>query len=236
MLRLRGGWTVVDPAIARKARKRLIRTVTAAQAVAAALTGVVEVEDAPAEVVVGASLLRSASSCSAPRPRRRSPTPAGAARRPCATTSATGFTWLDRADLARPRRLPGRRHGPGQDRHPDRAAPAPRARGRPRPDAGGLPGLAARQLGGRDPTVRARRRRTPLPRRQRSLDDLRRPTRARPGFVLTTYGTMRRDAADAGRRSPWGLVVADEAQHVKNAALRDRPGAAHDPVARPASR
>ena len=57
MLKLRGGWTVVDPAIARKARKRLIRTVPAAQAVAAALTGVVEVEDAPAEVVVGASLL-----------------------------------------------------------------------------------------------------------------------------------------------------------------------------------
>ncbi|MBO0847439.1 MAG: SNF2 helicase-associated domain-containing protein, partial [Nocardioides sp.] len=41
MLRLRGGWTVVDPSIARKARKRLIRTVTPAQAVAAALTGVV---------------------------------------------------------------------------------------------------------------------------------------------------------------------------------------------------
>ncbi|MCB5168390.1 DEAD/DEAH box helicase [Streptomyces bambusae] len=35
------------------------------------------------------------------------------------------------------------------------------------------------------------------------------------GFVLTTYGTMRLDAADlAGVR--WGLVVADEAQHVKN--------------------
>ena len=58
MLRLRGGWTVVDPAIARKARKRLIRTVRRAQAVAAALTGVVEIEDAPAEVVVGASLLQ----------------------------------------------------------------------------------------------------------------------------------------------------------------------------------
>nr|WP_203600864.1 DEAD/DEAH box helicase [Streptomyces sp. SID10853] len=34
-------------------------------------------------------------------------------------------------------------------------------------------------------------------------------------FVLTTYGTMR---LDAGRLAgaPWGLVVADEAQHVKN--------------------
>ncbi|GAA2958011.1 MULTISPECIES: SNF2-related protein [Streptomyces] len=34
-------------------------------------------------------------------------------------------------------------------------------------------------------------------------------------FVLTTYGTMRLDAARLAR-TPWGLVVADEAQHVKN--------------------
>lgn len=35
-------------------------------------------------------------------------------------------------------------------------------------------------------------------------------------FVLTTYGTMRRDAARLDAAGPWGLVVADEAQHVKN--------------------
>ncbi|MDJ1132932.1 DEAD/DEAH box helicase [Streptomyces iconiensis] len=35
-------------------------------------------------------------------------------------------------------------------------------------------------------------------------------------FVLTTYGTMRLDAERLGAGSPWGLVVADEAQHVKN--------------------
>ncbi|MFF3326654.1 DEAD/DEAH box helicase [Streptomyces sp. NPDC002889] len=34
-------------------------------------------------------------------------------------------------------------------------------------------------------------------------------------FVLTTYGTMRLDAARL-REVAWGLVVADEAQHVKN--------------------
>ena len=43
LLRLRGNWTVVDPAIARKARKRLVRTVKPAEAVAAALTGIVQV-------------------------------------------------------------------------------------------------------------------------------------------------------------------------------------------------
>ncbi|MDG9700983.1 DEAD/DEAH box helicase [Streptomyces sp. DH37] len=35
------------------------------------------------------------------------------------------------------------------------------------------------------------------------------------GFVLTTYGTMRLDASELAAVD-WGLVVADEAQHVKN--------------------
>ncbi|MFJ9377615.1 SNF2-related protein [Streptomyces sp. NPDC101455] len=38
---------------------------------------------------------------------------------------------------------------------------------------------------------------------------------ANGGFVLTTYGTMRRDAERLAGQ-PWGLLVADEAQHVKN--------------------
>ncbi|MCZ7434542.1 DEAD/DEAH box helicase [Streptomyces sp. WMMC1477] len=50
-------------------------------------------------------------------------------------------------------------------------------------------------------------------------------------FVLTTYATMRRDASELAATA-WGLVVADEAQHVKNAssatarALRTLPSAA----------
>ncbi|MGW0389609.1 SNF2-related protein [Streptomyces sp. NPDC003042] len=43
----------------------------------------------------------------------------------------------------------------------------------------------------------------------RSLDGL------AGGFVLTTYGTMRAAAARLAEQS-WGMVVADEAQHVKN--------------------
>lgn len=49
------------------------------------------------------------------------------------------------------------------------------------------------------------------------------------GFVLTTYGTMRLDHEALGQVA-WGLVVADEAQHVKNPgsagakALRTLPG------------
>ncbi|MGW0734840.1 DEAD/DEAH box helicase [Streptomyces sp. NPDC002851] len=44
----------------------------------------------------------------------------------------------------------------------------------------------------------------------RRLDDL-----AAGEFVLTTYGTMRRDTAQLADVR-WGMVVADEAQHVKN--------------------
>lgn len=40
-------------------------------------------------------------------------------------------------------------------------------------------------------------------------------TLADDGVVLTTYGTMRLDA-EALRNHEWGMVVADEAQHVKN--------------------
>jgi SNF2 family DNA or RNA helicase len=60
----------------------------------------------------------------------------------------------------------------------------------------------------------------------RSLADL-----PADGVVLTTYGTMRVDA-DALAAPGWGLVVADEAQHVKNPfsgtarALRSIPAAA----------
>ncbi|WP_222851351.1 DEAD/DEAH box helicase [Phytoactinopolyspora mesophila] len=55
------------------------------------------------------------------------------------------------------------------------------------------------------------------------------------GFVLTTYGTMRLDTGYTARgltTTPWQLVVADEAQHVKNAdsktarALREIPAGA----------
>ncbi len=48
----------------------------------------------------------------------------------------------------------------------------------------------------------------------RSLDNL-----ADDAIVLTTYGVVRRDAEDLGARE-WGLVVADEAQAIKNPLAR----------------
>src|SRR5690606_35324345 len=53
VLKLRGAWTVVDPVTAARARTRLIRRATGAQALAAALTGVAELPDRTPEAAPG---------------------------------------------------------------------------------------------------------------------------------------------------------------------------------------
>ncbi len=215
MLKLRGGWTVVDPAVARKARKRLIRTVPAAQAVAAALTGVVDVQEAPAEVVVGASLLevREQLLGAATAPPLDTPPGLEATLR---DYQRQGFTWLDRVTSLGLGACLADDMGLGKTvtlialhlhRVPRRPGPT-------------LVVCPASLLGNWEAEIRRFAPGVDVRRfhgGQRSLEDLA-PTdqRADPGFVLTTYGTLRRDAptlADVG----WGLVVADEAQHVKNA-------------------
>ena len=143
--------------------------------------------------------------------------PGGAARH-AARLPAPGADLAGRAHLARPRRLPGRRHGAGQDDHPDRAAPAPRAStgtparrwssARPACSATGSQELAQ---------VRPGRRGPPLPRRQPLARG------ARPsGFVLTTYGTMRvsHEELAAGRLGPRGRRRGAARQE---RALRRRP-------------
>ncbi len=230
MLRLRGGWTVVDPEIARKARSRLIRTVKPAQAVAAALTGVVDVDEAPAEVVVGASVLRLRDQLlgAATAPLLDSPPGLTATLR---DYQRQGFTWLDQltglglgACLADDMGLGKTVTLIALHLHRATSRPGPTLVVCPASLLGNweaetrrfAPGVACRRFHGG----------------QRSLDDLE-PTGAMPdpGFVLTTYGTVRRDAASLAA-VPWGLVVADETQHVKNArsatarALRTIPSAA----------
>ena len=230
MLRLRGGWTVVDPSVARKARSRLIRTVKPAQAVAAALTGVVDVDDAPAEVVVGASLLavREQLLDAATAPPLTTPPGLAAVLR---DYQRQGFTWLERVTSLGLGACLADDMGLGKTvtliaLHLHRAAV------RPGPTLVVCP---ASLLGNWEAEIRRFAPGVDVRRfhgGQRSLDDLA-PSDAvpDPGFVLTTYGTVRRDAGSLATVS-WGLVVADEAQHVKNArsatarALRTVPSAA----------
>ncbi len=240
VVKLRGAWRVVDPSITRKARKRLVREVRPAEAVAAALSGVATLgEDQPAEVVVGASLLKVRERLRTAATREPVEPPA-ALQATLRDYQRHGLTWLaeltglglgacladdmglgktltlislhlHRAERARaagqapaptlvvcPTSLLGnweaeiRRFAPG--------VPVRRFHGGTRSLAG-LPGVG----GGAEPTL---------------LEPEPTPD-GDPGFVLTTYGTMRVDTTTKDRSSElgevtWGLVVADEAQHVKN--------------------
>ena len=168
------------------------------------------------------------------RLRTRSPARAGRAAggpaRDAARLPAPGADLAGRAHLARGGRVPGRRHGPGQDDHADRAAPAPcRGTRRPLRDAGepGGPTLVvcpASLLGNWEAEIHRFAPGVPVRRFHggaRTLEGL------EGGFVLTTYGTMRTSAAELGavplgpgrrRRGP----AHQERPHLH------RPGAAHD--------
>ncbi|WP_183101173.1 DEAD/DEAH box helicase [Nocardioides pelophilus] len=219
VLKLRGAWTVVDPATAHRARKRLIRKATGAQALAAALSGVAELPEAGAEaasgateqVIVGATLLKVREQLLAAPTRDPLPAPA-ALRAELRDYQRHGLTWLadltglglgaclaDDMGLGKTVTLIAlhlHRLETGVSEGGPTLVVCPASllgnwEAEIRRFAPGLPVRrfhgTARELGG--------------------LDE--------GGFVLTTYGTMRRDHATLATVA-WDLVVADEAQHVKN--------------------
>ena len=229
VLRLRGAWTVVDPAVARKAKKRLIRRATAVQAVAAALTGVVEVEpgaDEQTPVVVGATLLQVRDRLVGAATRDPVEPPAGLHAH-LRDYQRQGLTWLaeltdlglgaclaDDMGLGKTVTLIAlhlHRREAGHDGPTLVVCPASLLGNWEAEVRRFAPGVDVRRFHGS----------------RRDLDGV----AAGGGFVLTTYGTMR-VAADDLAAVPWDLVVADEAQHVKNPAsstarrLRAIPSAA----------
>ncbi len=213
LLRLRGNWTVIDPAIARKARKRVIRTATPTEAIAAALTGTVQLgpADQPVEeqVQLGASLLqvRERLLTAAQQPPVEVPAALHGTLR---DYQRQGLTWL--AELTS--------HGLGACLADDMGLGKTItliALHLHRVDQGStgptlvvcpasLLGNWEQELARFAPDVAVRRYHG----EGRTLDGL------TSGFVLTTYGTMR-VSHEPLSEVPWDLVVADEAQHVKNA-------------------
>jgi superfamily II DNA or RNA helicase len=222
VVKLRGNWMTVPPAIAKLAKRRLIRTARPAEAIAAALTGVVEIADETEEVVVGASLLKV-------RDRLRDISKAEPIEVP-ADLNATlrdyqrhGLTWLaqltslglgaclaDDMGLGKTLQLIAlhlhRHREPGAG--PTLVVcPTSLLGNWEREVARFAPTLAVRRFHG------SRRDLTGLDATETTLFKASAST-----IVLTTYGTLRADLAAEGAlaKVEWDLVVADEAQHLKN--------------------
>ena len=215
VIRLRDQWLVVDPALARRARRHLraraegrarVRPMAALQS---ALTGSLDVDGEQVVVHPGASLLRvrdrisdAAHVVPLPEPRGLAASLRGYQRQ--------GFTWLAELTGAGLGACLADDMGLGKTV----TLIALHLHRRERGLAGGptLVVCPASLLGNWEAEIRRFAPGVDV----RRFHGSGRVLAAGDGFVLTTYGTMRRDHARLGEVG-WDLVVADEAQHVKNA-------------------
>ncbi|MFE9395972.1 SNF2-related protein [Streptomyces flavidovirens] len=209
IVRLRDQWVVVDPALVRKARKRELGLLQPVDALAVALTGSAEVDGEQVEAVPVGAL-------AALRDRLTAGTGAGALVAQPPGLDATlrdyqlrGLAWLDQMTSLGLGGCLADDMGLGKTitviaLHLRRARTAPTLVVCP----ASLLGNWQREITRFAPGVPVRR----FHGAARTLDDAGEPD---GGFVLTTYGTMRTSAPQVAAHT-WGMVVADEAQHVKN--------------------
>ncbi|WP_419993331.1 DEAD/DEAH box helicase [Streptomyces boninensis] len=212
VVRLRDEWVLIDPESVRRALERKDTQLTPVDALGAALTG--SVEDDGEQVTVAASGWLDAL-------RDRLADPEAVDRAPVAAPAALdatlrdyqlrGLNWLHRMTSLGLGGCLADDMGLGKTitlislhllRQEQQETAGPTLVVCP----ASLMGNWQREIGRFAPGTSVRR----FHGAARSLDGL-----AAGEFVLTTYGTMRLDArrlAEAG----WGMVVADEAQHVKN--------------------
>lgn len=206
VVRLRDQWVRVDPELVRRARKRELGLLDPVDALAAVLSETVEVEGEPvAAVPVGAlaALRERLTGEMAPLP------PPAALKATLRDYQARGLAWLDLMTSLGLGGCLADDMGLGKTvtlialhLHRDRPEPT-------------LVVCPASLLGNWQREIEKFAPGTPVRRFHgggRSLDE---PGAPPGGFVLTTYGTMRASAPLLAEQR-WGLVVADEAQHVKN--------------------
>ncbi|MFI9206701.1 SNF2-related protein [Streptomyces sp. NPDC053253] len=219
VVRLRDQWVVIDPDLVRKARKRELGLLEPVDALAVALTGTAEVdgETVPAVPVGALATLRD----------RLMAGPEAVQAPPGLTATLRdyqlrGLAWLDLMTSLGLGGCLADDMGLGKTvtliaLHLRRARRAPT-----------LVVCPASLLGNWQREIEKFAPGTPVCRfhgTDRDLDGM------EGGFVLTTYGTLRTSAAQLAARD-WGMVVADEAQHVKNPfsatarALREIPAPA----------
>ncbi|NEB74213.1 DEAD/DEAH box helicase, partial [Streptomyces sp. SID14478] len=210
VVRLRDQWVLVDPEQARRARARQDRKVTPVDALSAVLTGSTEVDGRRFEV-------RPTGWLEGLRDRLADPEGMEPVGQPAALAAELrdyqlrGLNWLARMTSLGLGACLADDMGLGKTitlialhlhRQTDQEAAGPTLVVCPT----SLMGNWQREIERFAPGTPVRR----FHGGRRSLDDL-----ADGEFVLTTYGTMRLDAAQLASLN-WGMVVADEAQHVKN--------------------
>ncbi|MHC3474213.1 DEAD/DEAH box helicase [Streptomyces sp. 7R007] len=203
VVRLRDRWVLVDPALVRKARKRELGLLDPVDALSVALTGSAEVDGESVEAVpVGALAALRDRLTAGVRPAEPPPGLHATLR----DYQLRGLAWLDLMTSLGLGGCLADDMGLGKTitviaLHLKRARTEPTLVVCP----ASLLGNWQREITRFAPGVPVRRFHGP----DRTLDDL------AGGFVLTTYGTMR-TAAPRLAEQRWGMVVADEAQHVKN--------------------
>ncbi|MFG2515288.1 SNF2-related protein [Streptomyces sp. NPDC048584] len=210
LVRLRDQWVLIDPRELARARARKDRKVTPVDALGAALTGSVEVDGGRIEV-------RPTGWLEALRDRLADPESQEPVEQPAALDATLrdyqrrGLTWLARTtslglgccladDMGLGKTITLIALHLHRRTDPESAGPT-------------LVVCPTSLMGNWQREIERFAPGTPVRRfhgARRALDDL-----AGGEFVLTTYGTMRLDAKRLAA-VPWGMVVADEAQHVKN--------------------
>ncbi len=203
VVRLRDQWVLVDPALVRKARKRELGLLDPVDALSVALTGSAEVDGETVEAVATGALAALRDRLTA-GVGTVEPPPGLAAR--LRDYQLRGLAWLDLMTSLGLGGCLADDMGLGKTvtviaLHLRRARREPTLVVCP----ASLLGNWQREITRFAPGVPVRRYHGA----ERTLGDL------DGGFVLTTYGTMRTAAPLLAGHS-WGMVVADEAQHVKN--------------------
>ncbi|BBC31782.1 SNF2 family N-terminal domain protein [Streptomyces graminofaciens] len=203
IVRLRDQWVLVDPALVRKARKRELGLLDPVDALSVALTGTAEVDGETVEAVPVGALAALRDRLTAGIGTVDPPPGLSATLR---DYQLRGLAWLDLMTSLGLGGCLADDMGLGKTvtviaLHLRRARAEPTLVVCP----ASLLGNWQREITRFAPGVPVRRFHGP----DRTLDDI------DGGFVLTTYGTMRSTAPQLAQQQ-WGMVVADEAQHVKN--------------------
>uniref|UniRef100_A0AAU2JKE8 DEAD/DEAH box helicase n=1 Tax=Streptomyces sp. NBC_00049 TaxID=2903617 RepID=A0AAU2JKE8_9ACTN len=206
VVRLRDQWVRVDPELVRKARKRELGLLDPVDALATVLSGTADIDGEPVEAVPVGALAALRERLTGELAPLAQPAALKATLR---DYQARGLAWLDLMTSLGLGGCLADDMGLGKTvtlialhLHRDRPEPT-------------LVVCPASLLGNWQREIEKFAPGTPVRRfhgGSRSLDDL---SSAAGGFVLTTYGTMRASAPLLAEQR-WGMVVADEAQHVKN--------------------